>query len=94
MIISKALEESGFLDRLAEELDKVLRNEYLLLIVVLLIISLSSGFMSDVALVSIFIPFMYAVSRNHTRGYPSTCYPCPMPRLLVVGIRSLGPART
>ena len=85
MIISKALEESGFLDRLAEELDKVLKNEYLFLIVVLLLISLSSGFMSDVALVSIFIPFMYAVSRNHNKRLSK--YLLPLSYAAIVGGR-------
>ena len=85
MIISKALEESGFLDKLAEELDRVLKNEYLLLVVVLLIVSLSSGFMSDVALVSIFIPFMYAVSRNHNKRLSK--YLLPLSYAAIVGGR-------
>ncbi len=85
MIISKALEESGFLDRLAEELDRVFRNEYVLLLIVLLIVSLLSGFMSDVALVSIFIPFMYAVSRNHNKKLSK--YLLPLSYAAIIGGR-------
>ncbi len=85
MVISKALEESGFLDRLAEELDRVFGNEYLLLLIVMLITSLLSGFMSDVALVSIFIPFMYAVSRNHNKRLSK--YLLPLSYAAIVGGR-------
>ncbi|ADN51809.1 SLC13 family permease [Vulcanisaeta distributa] len=85
MVISKVLEESGFLDRLAEELDRVFRNEYVLLLIVMLIVSLLSGFMSDVALVSIFIPFMYAVSRNHNKKLSK--YLLPLSYAAIVGGR-------
>ncbi|MFP3174117.1 MAG: SLC13 family permease [Vulcanisaeta sp.] len=67
MIISKTLEESGFLDRLAEDLGRLVKSEYLLMTLTLFIVALVSGFMSDVALVSIFIPFMYALSRERKR---------------------------
>ncbi|WP_243681814.1 SLC13 family permease [Vulcanisaeta souniana] len=86
MVISKALEESGFLDRLAGELDRVFRNEYVFLVFVILIVSLlSGGFMSDVALVSIFIPFMYAVSRNHNKKLSK--YLLPLSYAAIVGGR-------
>ncbi|WP_243666011.1 SLC13 family permease [Vulcanisaeta sp. JCM 16159] len=85
MVISKALEESGFLDKLAEELDKVFGNEYVLLVIVMLIVSLLSGFMSDVALVSIFIPFMYAVSRSHNKKLSK--YLLPLSYAAIIGGR-------
>ncbi|MFB6469744.1 MAG: SLC13 family permease [Vulcanisaeta sp. AZ3] len=67
LLISRTLEESGFLDRLAEDLSRLIRNEYVLLVIVLFMVALTSGFMSDVALVAIFMPFMYALSSIHKR---------------------------
>ncbi len=85
MLISKVLEESGFLDRLAEDLGRVFKNEYVLLLLVLLIVSLTSGFMSDVALVSIFIPFMYALSRMHNKKLSK--YLIPLSYAAIIGGR-------
>ncbi|MGC8569965.1 MAG: SLC13 family permease [Caldivirga sp.] len=64
MVISKVLEESGFIDRLADDSTRYLKNSIILILVILTIVSFTSGFVSDVALTAIFIPYMYVVSRN------------------------------
>ncbi|WP_069807270.1 SLC13 family permease [Vulcanisaeta thermophila] len=67
MIISRTLEESGFLDKLADAMIRALGSEVLIVILTLLLVALVSGFMSDVALVAIFIPFMYALSKSFNK---------------------------
>ncbi|MDS0257159.1 SLC13 family permease [Thermoplasmatales archaeon AK] len=62
MILSKSVSETGILDKFGELIARSLKNEVLILFMLLLSIGFLSGFFSDVALTLMMIPVAYYLS--------------------------------
>jgi len=62
MILAGVLSESGFLDLVGDRLAMAIGNEYASALVVMLLTALLSGFVSDVALVLMFMPLIYSLA--------------------------------
>ena len=62
MIVSKTVSDSGIIDKFAEVVSKKIKNEYILLFALFLMVGLFSGFLSDVALTLMMVPLSYYLS--------------------------------
>ena len=85
MIVSKTVSDSGIIDKFAEVVSKKIKNEYVLLFVLFLIVGLFSGFLSDVALTLMMVPLSYYLS-DKLKKSPSK-YLMPFAYIAVLGGR-------
>ena len=85
MIISKAISDSGIMEKFGDFLTKKFNNGYLIITVLLLATGIMSGFMSDVALTLMMIPLAYSLA-DKLKKSPSK-YLMPFAFIAVIGGR-------
>ena len=85
MIISKAISDSGIMEKFGDFLTKKFNNGYLIITVLLLATGIMSGFMSDVALTLMMIPLAYSLA-DKLKKSPSK-YLMPFAFIAVMGGR-------
>ncbi len=85
MIVSKTVSDSGIIDKFAEVVSKKIKNEYILLFALFLMVGLFSGFLSDVALTLMMVPLSYYLS-DKLKKSPSK-YLMPFAYIAVLGGR-------
>ena len=85
MIVSKTVSDSGIIDKFTDIISKKVRNEFLLLLFLFLIVGLLSGFMSDVALTLMMVPLSYFIAEKQKKS--SSKYLLPFAYMAVLGGR-------
>ncbi len=85
MIVSKTVSDSGIIDKFAEVISKKIKNEYVLLFALFLMVGIFSGFLSDVALTLMMVPLSYYIS-DKLKKSPSK-YLMPFAYMAVLGGR-------
>ena len=85
MIISKAISDSGIMEKFGDFLTKKFNNGYMIITVLLLATGIMSGFMSDVALTLMMIPLAYSLA-DKLKKSPSK-YLMPFAFIAVIGGR-------
>ncbi len=85
MIISKAISDSGIMEKFGDFLTKKFNNGYLIITILLLATGIMSGFMSDVALTLMMIPLAYSLAEKLKKS-PSK-YLMPFAFVAVIGGR-------
>ena len=85
MILAGVLSESGFLDLVGDRLAMAIGNEYASALVVMLLTALLSGFVSDVALVLMFMPLIYSLASRFRK--PASRYLLALSYAAIVGGR-------
>ncbi|GGM76148.1 permease [Thermogymnomonas acidicola] len=85
MITSKTIANSGILDKVGDILIRRLKNEYVILAIIFLLVGVLSGFMSDVALTVMMIPLFFYIADK--MGRSSSKYLMPLAFVAVLGGR-------
>ncbi len=68
MMISGVLSASGVLDVVGDRIALAVRNEYIAVVLVLVMVAVFSGFVSDVAIMLAFMPVISAIASRFKRG--------------------------
>ncbi len=86
MITSKTIANSGILDKVGDILIRRLKNEYVILAIIFLLVGVLSGFMSDVALTVMMIPLFFYIADKMGRSSSKYLMP-PLAFVAVLGGR-------